>query len=95
MNSENGTEDSVRTSINNYEFACSLTCVEPLDSRREALSLNFTKKTAEKSKHSDLFKPIPNPVNTRVKSTRNTAGGTGVFFYTPLPYLTRLLNSNS
>ena len=82
---------------NNYEIACSLACVEPLDSRREFLSLNFAKKTADKSRHSDLFKPILNPVNTRQESKKyqEHSWRNWRFFHSPLPYLTRLLNTGN
>ena len=81
----------------NYEYACSLTCIEPLNSRRVTLSFNFAKKTAEKSRHSDLFKPISNQANTRQekKKYQEHSWRNKRFYNSPLPSLTRLLNTES
>ena len=43
----------------------------PLNRKKDFLSLNFAKKTTEKSARSHLFKPITNTVNTRQES-KNT-----------------------
>ena len=48
-----------------YDAACSLMSTETLKLRRDALCLNFAKKTASKSRHKDLFSPILQPVGRR------------------------------
>ena len=56
--------------------------LERLDTRRSKLSLTFTKRTASKSRHQDLFLEVPNPHNTcrtckkyREPKARTTAYG--------------------
>ena len=79
----------------NYELACSIFCAEPLDSRRDGLCLQFAKKTSSKSRHTDLFLPSPHTVNTRqnIKQFSEHRCHNKRFYNSPLPYLTRLLNS--
>ena len=79
-----------------YDAACSLMSTETLKLRRDALCLNFAKKTASKSRHKDLFSPILQPVGTRqeVKKFWEHSCHHDRFSMSPLPYLTRLLNTS-
>ena len=68
--------------------------LEPLGPRRVKLCRTFAKRTAENSRHMDLF--IPTGARTRkgkkTKTYRETSSRTETHFKSPVPYLTRLLN---
>ena len=52
---------SSSTRRTSYTAVCASLGIEKLSTRREAITLRFARKTATKSRHSDLFEP--NPVN--------------------------------
>ena len=77
-----------------YEEGCAALRLEPLPARRLKLSRTFARRTAEKSRHQDLFMRLEHPHNTRrgTKLWREPASRTRRHQRSPLPYLTRLLN---
>ena len=81
-----------------YTIGCTLLGIEPLTYRRTDLCTRFVQKAARNPKHSDLFAPNTNTVNTRQEKLpyREHTGrnSTGRFHNSPLCYLTRLLNDN-
>ena len=79
-----------------YDAARSLMSTEPLKLRRDALCLNFAKKTANNSRHKDLFSPILQTVGTRQEDKKFWEHNCHHerFSMSPLPYLTRLLNTS-
>ena len=79
----------------NYDVACAILCAEPLNSRRDTLCINFAQKTASNSRHTDMFTRRPYTMGTRQAKIpyKEHRCHTKRFYNSPLPYLTRLLNS--
>ena len=77
----------------NYDVACTLLETEPLYIRREKLCLKFSKKDIKSEK--TIFKIISSPPKTRTKPklVHEFNYNTKRFRDSPLPYLSRLLNS--
>ena len=71
--------------------------LERLSARRVRLCERFARRTAEKSRHQDMFQPVPNPRPVRQAVKRPVYmekwARTAAYRRSPLPYLTRLLNS--
>ena len=71
--------------------------LQPLAERRVELCLRFAKRTAEKSRHSDRFQRVekPRPARQAAKKPGYTEkrARTAAYRRSPLPYLTRLLNT--
>ena len=69
--------------------------LEPLGLRRVKLCRTFAQRTAENSRHQDLFTPTGTRVRRgkQAKTYRETLSRTATHYKSPLPYLTRLLNS--
>ena len=67
---------------------------DDLGQRRYRLALKFAERTAEKSRHKDLFERLNNPHNTRSggKVWRDPPCHTKRHLQSARPYLTRLLN---
>ena len=67
---------------------------DDLSRRRHRLALKFAERTAEKSRHRDLFERLDNPYNTRSggKVWRDPPCHTKRHLQSARPYLTRLLN---
>ena len=78
----------------NYEVACTLMEIEPLDSRREQLCLNFARKNIKQE--NTLFTTAPKLVNTRSKKNVVVEPKCNYkrFKNSSIPYLSRLLNNN-
>ena len=76
-----------------YEVACLILGIEPLNYRRISICSNFARKTAlsSNSRHKDLFQLPSHPQNTRNKNTKyiEHSWNHGRFCMSPLPYLTR------
>ena len=78
-----------------YEHACALLGLKPLNIRRHELCEKFALKTASsKCRHSDLFKIQKSCYNTRLENyyTEHLTH-TARFYKSALPFLTRTLNS--
>ena len=69
--------------------------LERLSVRRERMCLRLARKTATVSRHTDMFTPTINPRARTSKEYREPLCRTTTYYKSPLPYLTRLLNSNS
>ena len=69
--------------------------LEKLEPRRERLCLNFAKRTAENSRHMDIFQPSGARIRKgkKIKTYRETLSRTATHMNSAVPYLTRLLNS--
>ena len=71
--------------------------LQPLAERRVELCRRFARRTSEKSRHQDMFQPVPNPRPVRQAVKRPVYmekwARTAAYRRSPLPYLTRLLNS--
>ena len=69
---------------------------DDLSQRRIRLARIFARRTAEKSRHRDLFTRLENPPNTRSggKTWRDPPCRTQRHLRSARPYLTRLLNGN-
>ena len=82
----------------NYEMACTITGLEPLDVRREMLCLNFARKNLKSSE--SLFMKAKQNENIRSKSAnkryivKEYSCRTARFEKSSLPYLAKLLNNN-
>ena len=79
----------------NYEVACTLMEIEPLDSRREQLCLNFARKNIMQD--NTLFTMAPKLVNTRSKKNVVVEPKCNYkrFKNSSIPYLSRLVNKNA
>ena len=68
--------------------------LEPLGPRRVKLCRTFAQRTAQNSRHMDLFTPTGTRSRhgKQSKTYRETLSRTETHFKSPLPYLTRLLN---
>ena len=78
-----------------YKRACDSLALKPLYIRRVELCLKFARKTADaKCRHSDLFKLQNSCYDTRLENyyTEHLTH-TARFYKSPLPFLTRTLNS--
>ena len=77
-----------------YYLACCILQLEPLSSRRDDICLRFAQRTAFKSRHSDLFKPVLHSHQTREQKNNflELKSNQTRMFNSPLPYLTRRLN---
>ena len=69
--------------------------LERLSVRRERMCLRLARKTATVSRHTDMFTPTINPRARTSKEYWEPLCRTTTYYKSPLPYLTRLLNSNS
>ena len=81
-----------------FVTACSRLGLEhDLSQRRLRLARDFAKRTAEESRHQDLFTRLENPRNTRSggKVWREPRCHTQRHLQSALPYLTRLLNGEN
>ena len=69
--------------------------LEKLEPRRVRLCLNFAKRTAENSRHMDIFQPSGAQIRKgkKIKTYRETLSRTATHMNSAVPYLTRLLNS--
>ena len=71
--------------------------LQPLADRRVELCRRFAKRTAEKSRHSDMFQRVENPRPARQAAKKpayiEKRARTAAYRRSPLPYLTRLLNT--
>ena len=82
----------------NYEMACTISGLEPLDVRREKLCLSFSKKNLKSNE--PLFEKVKQNENIRSKSAnkkylvKEYKCRTARFEKSSLPYLAKLLNSN-
>ena len=78
-----------------YENALKICKLETLKERRQKLCLNFAKKAAKHPSHSKWFKPQENKQNTRSKKNAYCTPIARLerFRRSPIPYLTRLLNT--
>ena len=79
----------------NYDVACTLMNIEPLNSRREELCLKFVQKNVKQD--NSLFTKITQPANTRSKpkTVVELKCNTKRFSNSSIPYLARLLNKNA
>ena len=77
-----------------YETACTLLCVEPLEFRRIQLCLNFAKRDFKKDE--TLFTRICFQPNTRAKpkQVKEFRCRTSRYKKSSVPYLSRLLNTH-
>ena len=80
----------------NYKNALKYLECESLNSRRKRLCLNFAKKSEKHPKYQNWFVKNTQEVKpaTRTEKTiyKPVSTRTDRYFYSPLPYLTRLLN---
>ena len=80
----------------NYEFALDVSGLESLELRRTALCLRFAKKTAKNPKHQHWFKMsgsgVPNTRSEKLKYKQPLCR-LNRLKNSPIPYLTRLLNT--
>ena len=79
----------------NYEVACTVADLEPLEIRREELCLSFARKNLKSS--DPLFTSARHNVNIRSKSAylvKEFKCNTARFEKSSLPYLAKLLNAN-
>ena len=71
--------------------------LQPLAERRVELCRRFARRTAERSRHQDMFQPVDNPRPARGAAKRPVYierwSRTTAYRRSPLQYLTRLLNS--
>ena len=71
--------------------------LQPLAERRTELCRRFARRTAEKSRHQDMFQPVENLRPARQAAKRPAYiekwSRTAAYRRSALPYLTRLLNS--
>ena len=65
--------------------------LEPLPARRLRLAKRFARRTATRSRHTDLFQPAARP-RRMTKPYREPLSRTAAHYNSPLPFLTRLLN---
>ena len=79
----------------NYDVACTLMGIEPLDMRREQLCVKFALKNVKQE--NNLFTMMPNQVNTRSKPklVLEPRSNTKRFKNSSIPYLSRLVNKHS
>ena len=78
----------------NYEVACTLAEIEPLDIRREKLCLKFARKDVRKE--NTLFTKNKTTVNTRSANiVIEPKCNTKRFSKSSIPYLSKLLNKHS
>ena len=77
-----------------YEVACTLMNIEPLNMRRDNLCLKFASKNVKQE--NSLFKIIEHKVNTRSKARKvlEPKCNTKRYRNSPIPYMSRLLNKN-
>ena len=72
--------------------------LQPLAERRVELCRRFARQTAEKSRHKDMFQRVDNPRPDRQAARRPVYvekwARTVAYRRSPLPYLTKLLNSD-
>ena len=72
--------------------------LQPLAERRVELCRRFARRTAEKSRHKDMFQRVDNPRPDRQAARRPVYvekwARTVAYRRSPLPYLTKLLNSD-
>ena len=81
----------------NYQDALHALDQDRLAARREKLCLKFANKCAKSDKHSHMFKTNSNNrSNARwSKPFEEPLCHTARYFYSPIPFLTRLLNKNT
>ena len=78
----------------NYDVACTLAEIEPLNIRREQLCLKFAKKDVKKA--DSLFTKTETTMNTRTPNlVREPKCNTKRFQKSSIPYLAKLLNKNA
>ena len=78
----------------NYDMACTIAEIEPLDIRREQLCLNFARKDIKKD--NSLFNKVETTMNTRrPKLVVEPRCNTKRFQKSSIPYLSQLLNHNA
>jgi hypothetical protein len=65
--------------------------LEPLPARRLRLAKRFARRTATRSRHTNLFQPVERP-RRQTKLYREPRSRTAGHYSSPLPFLTRLLN---
>ena len=78
-----------------YEVACTLLGVEPLEFRRIQLCINFSKKDSKKE--NTIFSKATTNANTRrtPNVVKETLCRTQRYEKSPLPFLSRLLNKQN
>ena len=79
----------------NYDVACTLVGIEPLQMKREQLCIKFALKNLKQE--NSLFKIVSNPVNTRSKTkvVIEPKSNYKRFRNSSIPYLSRLVNTFS
>ena len=82
----------LENSYTNYETACTLLCVEPLEFRRIQLCINFAKRDLKKE--DTIFSRIGSQPKTRSKPklVNEYKCRTSRYQKSSMPYLSRLLN---
>ena len=79
-----------------YTGICEHLGIEKLTTRRAAIALRFARKTATRSRHTNMFKQNPSDHNTRHQTKyRQFNTHTTRFQRSPLVHLTNLLNGNT